>query len=177
MSAGSTTWPCSPYGNRTHLSSLRGWGPAPIDKRTKSAKGSEGVEPFVASPLVFRQRFCRPPWGPLPGQCQRSQRVSIPYLCLDRAACSAATLWNRSCDPAEAVGLEPTTGFPAPAFEAGPSSGRMTSVVQFQGLGSNERLRVQGPTLLPLNYPGIHRQFGERESNPHRQNQKLPAYR
>ncbi len=37
---------------------------------------------------------------------------------------------TRCCFEAEAVGLEPTTGHrPAPAFEAGSSSGRMTSVM------------------------------------------------
>jgi hypothetical protein len=44
VSAGSTTWPCSSYGNRTHLSSVRGRRPR-TDRRTSRPVRRAGVEP------------------------------------------------------------------------------------------------------------------------------------
>src|SRR5260221_5694400 len=43
VSAGSTTWPCSPYGNRTHPSGLRGRCPSPIDERASILSASRAA--------------------------------------------------------------------------------------------------------------------------------------
>ena len=44
VSTSFTTWPCSSYGNRTHLSSVRGWRPR-ADRRTSRPVRRAGVEP------------------------------------------------------------------------------------------------------------------------------------
>jgi hypothetical protein len=60
------------------------------------------------------------------GNRTRLSRVEAWYLC--RSA--KGTCFLKHLIEAEAVGLEPTTGLlPAPAFEAGSSSSRMTSVI------------------------------------------------
>ena len=53
-----------PCGNRTRLSSLRGWCPVPIDERTVirgTPVGGEGVEPSAFRLTTRWQRFYRPP--------------------------------------------------------------------------------------------------------------------
>ena len=85
------------------------------------------------------------------------------------------------------MGLEPTTVLPAPVFETGSSSGRMTSVCKFRGLESNQHRDVQsGPSLPVSTDPGsvcfwTHRlsrkRFGEKELNLHHLVQSQAAYR
>ena len=152
VSASSTTWPGSPYGNRTHPSGLRGRRPG-ADRRT--GRQCVGQELNLHSSKAAALQAVRLA-NAQPAHVLQVARVGIEPTDDHQGLSLVALPVCVPCQQASPAGFEPaiSTVTEWRALQAAPRGQKL------RGLESNQHRRVQSSMFYRLDDPGIIDSFG-----------------